>query len=159
MPRDKSDTSTSKHHDPSEVQSPGQGPDPALVGPAVGDGNARTSKLTGTGTDGSHSAVFGLTPDGHKHDETDSTTTAPKPAHSKETSLSQGDSSNDTSSRAPAGEGVKDQMHKVEADSGDKGLERTDPAPGGSSGAASDGKPGAGVSGPSMGSGKVGEDV
>lgn len=50
--------------------------------PAVEDRSDK--KLTGTGVDGSHSAVFGLTPDGHKHKETSSQTTAPRPAHTKD---------------------------------------------------------------------------
>lgn len=46
-----------------DIQHGSQGQDPSLVT----DGK---SKLTGTGVDGSHSAVFGLTPDGHRHKDT-----------------------------------------------------------------------------------------
>lgn len=48
------------------------GEDPSLVT----SNEAKSGKLTGTGTDGSHSAVFGLTPDGHKHNDTKSTADA-----------------------------------------------------------------------------------
>ncbi|KAK5096791.1 hypothetical protein LTS08_007281 [Lithohypha guttulata] len=47
------------------------GKDPSLTETNEGRG----SKLTGTGVDGSHSAVFGLTPDGHVNKDTSSQTT------------------------------------------------------------------------------------
>jgi hypothetical protein len=64
-------------------------------------------KMTGTGAPGSHSAVFGLTPDGKTDTNTKSSTTAVKPAHSKETSNT---STADTGSRAGGGEGVSEQV-------------------------------------------------
>lgn len=54
------------------------GEDPSLVQ----DQKLKDGKLTGTGVDGSHSAVFGLTPDGHKYKDTKSKTTAPVRADS-----------------------------------------------------------------------------
>ncbi|KIW91391.1 uncharacterized protein Z519_08287 [Cladophialophora bantiana CBS 173.52] len=132
------------------VQSPKQGPDPALVG----DPNP-TDKMTGTAVPGSHSAVFGLTPDGKKVGNTSPGSSAPKPAHSSKTAVGGGREEAgdlDTSSRTPASGEVSEQMHKAEADPGAKGLQRTDPAP---EPAGSDGKPGAGVTGMQQGSGKV----
>ena len=83
LPEDKSTSSKdSSASDPRHVQSPQQGPDPALVGDAKAH-----PKLTGSGADGSHSAVFGLTPDGHKHDDTAHGATPVVPAHSKETTV------------------------------------------------------------------------
>jgi len=131
---------------PSDKQTPDQGPDPALVGDT-----GKSSKLTGSGVDGSHSAVFGLTPDGHKHTDTHHGVTPVKPAHSSETAVSGKNEDRDTGSRAPAGEGVAEQMNQ--ADTGKKGLERTDPV---SSSGGSDGKPGAGFTGAEQGSGTVG---
>ena len=62
-----------------DIQNPSQGRDPNTEGPDH-------PKMTGTGVPGSHSAFFGLTKDGKKYEETNSTTTAPQPAHSKESS-------------------------------------------------------------------------
>ena len=76
------------------------GDDPSLVGSA----EKGRVKMTGTGAPGSHSALFGLTPDGHKETETSSKTTAPKPAHGDDQSKS-ADVDTDTSDRIPAGEG------------------------------------------------------
>ncbi|KIW31392.1 uncharacterized protein PV07_03044 [Cladophialophora immunda] len=131
------------------VQSPKQGPDPALVG----EPNP-TDKLSGTAAPGSHSAVFGLTPDGKKVSDTSHGSSAPKPAHSSETAVGGGkkEAGGDTSSRATASGEVGEQMHKAGADQGAKGLQRTDPAP---EPAGGDGKPGAGVTGLQQGSGKV----
>lgn len=147
----KSDKSDSKEDiDPvAAKEGPQPGPDPALVG------DVKTTKLTGSGTDGSHSAVFGLTPDGHKHTDTTHGSTPIKPAHSAKTTVSKeerGDA-NDDSSRAPTGQGVSEQLHKD--DRGPKGLERTDPAPVDHD-ASGDGKPGAGLTGLQQGSGQVG---
>ncbi|EXJ77702.1 hypothetical protein A1O3_09931 [Capronia epimyces CBS 606.96] len=129
-----------------DVQTPNQGPDPALVGePATG-----SSKLTGSAEPGSHSAVFGLTPDGKKYDKTSSKSTPLKPASSKQPALADKTESNDTSSRAPTGQGVHEQLHKPET--GAKGLERTDPTP---TSAGSEGKPGSGLDPVSRGSGSV----
>ncbi|KAH0843227.1 hypothetical protein AYO21_03520 [Fonsecaea monophora] len=145
---------SSDHHGSSHkvdrVQSPEQGPDPALVG----EPNP-TDKLSGTAAPGSHSAVFGLTPDGKKVSDTSHGSSAPKPAHSTETAVGGGKKEgggSDTGSRATGSGEVGEQMHKVGADQGAKGLERTDPAP---EPAGSDGKPGAGLTGLQQGSGKV----
>lgn len=110
--------------------------------------------MTGSGTDGSHSAVFGLTPDGHKHDDTTHGATPVKPAHSQETTVGKAAEKNDTTSRAAASGEVSEQMHKAETDSGKKGLERKDPAPESSS-AGTSGKPGAGLTGLQQGGGDI----
>jgi hypothetical protein len=111
-------------------------------------------KLTGTGVDGSHSAVFGLTPDGHKHEETNSTTTAPKPAFSKEDAMGGRKSVAATGDGGLTGggrdQGVAGQMNAP--DQGPKGLERTDPVPTAQD-EGSSAKPGAGMTGMSQGSG------
>ncbi|OAP54302.1 hypothetical protein AYL99_11403 [Fonsecaea erecta] len=135
--------------DLNRVQSPKQGADPALVG----DPNP-TEKLSGNAAPGSHSAVFGLTPDGKKVSDTSHGSSAPKPAHSSETAVGGGkkDADSDTSSRATGSGEVGEQMQKAGADQGEKGLQRTDPAP---QPAGSDGKPGAGLTGLQQGSGKV----
>jgi len=133
----------------SDHQNASQGPDPALVG----DANPE-KKLTGSGVDGSHSAFFGLTPDGHKHEDTSHVTTAPKPAHGDKGKSDKSDKNdkNDDGSRAPTGNSeIKEQMNAP--DTGAKGLERKEPAP---TEASSDGKPGAGLSGMEQGSGAVG---
>lgn len=77
-------------------------------------------KMTGTGAPGSHSAVFGLTPDGKTDTNTKSSTTKVKPAHSEETSNT---STADTGSRADGGgDGIKEQVsvlnrwHREDAD-------------------------------------------
>jgi hypothetical protein len=130
------------------VQSPDQGPDPALVG----DANPK-EKLTGTGEPGSHSALFGLTPDGKKNTEASKGSGAPKAAHSKDTAVGGGKQGEETGSRAPSGnKEVSEQMQKAEADPGQKGAQKTDPAP---LPAAGDTKPGAGATGLEQGSGKV----
>ncbi|KAL2411163.1 hypothetical protein ABEF95_006989 [Exophiala dermatitidis] len=117
------------------VQSPDQGPDPALVGDRSGG-----VKLTGTAEPGSHSAVFGLTPDGHKETKTSHKSTPPVPADQLGKGHHHKAERNDDSSRAPTGQGVSEQLHRPET--GPKGLERTDPAPGAPG---SDPKPGAGT--------------
>jgi len=76
--------------DMKRVQSPDQGPDPALVGDPV-----PTDKLTGTGAPGSHSALFGLTPDGKKNTEASKGSGVPQAAHSKEPSVGSGKSTGD----------------------------------------------------------------
>lgn len=128
--------------DGDQVQSPEKGPDPALVG----DPNPN-DKLTGTGVPGSHSAYFGLTPDGKKVTETTSGSSASKPAHSSETAVGGGKETGegDTGSRARSGNSeVSEQMQKAEADPGQKGGQRTDPAP---LSAEEGTKPGAGATG------------
>ena len=51
--------------------------------PVILDDNSK--KLTGTGAPGSHSALFGLTPDGKKEAEADYSSSKPEPVHSVET--------------------------------------------------------------------------
>jgi hypothetical protein len=117
----------------------------------VGDPNPK-DKMSGTGAPGSHSAVFGLTPDGKKNTDTSSGSGAPKAAHSEETAVGGGKQSDegDTGSRAPSGnKEVSEQMQKVDAD---KGPKPGDAPAGGDDG---DQKPGAGSTGLEQGSGKV----
>jgi hypothetical protein len=83
-----------------------RGRDPNTEGEDTLSGNH--PKMTGTGVPGSHSAVFGLTPDGKTDTNTKSGATPVKPAHSKETSNT---SSGDTGSRAGGGEGVSEQVN------------------------------------------------
>jgi len=143
------------HHDhfpegADRVQSPDQGPDPALVG----DAHAK-DKLTGTGAPGSHSALFGLTPDGKKSTEASKGSGAPQAAHSGDTAVGGGKPTEegDNTSRAPTGGSeLRDQMHRAEADPGRKGGERTDPAP---LPAGGDTKPGAGATGLQQGTGDI----
>lgn len=86
-----------------------QGRDPNTEGPDH-------PKMTGTGQPGSHSAFFGLTPDGSKDENTQASTTPVKPAHSKETSNSETASGggtyteDDVGSRGVTGAGVADQV-------------------------------------------------
>ena len=143
-----------------DQQSGEQGRDPNVV-------DTKDKKLTGTAKPGSHSALFGLTPDGHKETEADATTTAPKAAHTGEKSKATGDgeekseegaegnaTSGDAGSRQPEGAGVKEQLDDPKV--AEKGH-------GGDADTTTDdsGKPGAGSSttGPSQGSGTVGEDA
>lgn len=99
--------------DENGAQKPQDGHDPNLVGPE----DTHTLKMTGAGEPGSHSAVFGLTPDGKKHDETTGTTTAPKAAHTKESAVGGGSTPSDSesstvsSSNQARGGGVADQMN------------------------------------------------
>lgn len=95
-----------------------EGSDPSLVG-STEKGKV---KMTGSGVPGSHSALFGLTPDGKKSNDADySGKNLPskddkgdkkedKEKEEKEKEQGKG-TKGDTSSRAPAAEGVKDQMH------------------------------------------------
>lgn len=105
--------------------------------------------MVGQGAPGSHSAVFGLTPDGKKHDDSSHGTAPVRPAHSEETTLGKksvvGASGPDSGGDAVSGGrgGVSDQVDAP--DTGKKGLERTDPAPISESNSA--GKPGAGLTG------------
>lgn len=138
-----------------------KGEDPNVV-------ERRSRKLTGTAAPGSHSALFGLTPDGHKEQEVDHGSTKPKPAHSKEDSTAaSGDgatftgksrdvtSSGDTGSRAPEGSGVQEQLNDPRlAQKGDTaGTNIMDDT--------TTNKPGSGSSetGPSLGSDKTGQDT
>lgn len=130
-----------------KVQSPDQGPDPALVGEPESH-----PKLSGAGIPGSHSAVFGLTPDGKRHDDTSHSTTTVAPAHSEETTMGRksvaaasGESRASTEGGAGAGSGGGVSAQMDAPDTGKKGLERKDPLPSGLTG--SSGKPGAGLTG------------
>ena len=128
-----------------------KGEDPALVG----DDNPN-KKLTGTGQPGSHSAVFGLTPDGTVNTDTSSKTTKPVAAHSKDTAVGGGKESTegDAGSRAREGnpEELKNQMQESTRDAGQSGGGREDPAPlKGEEGAA----PGSGGIGLQQGGGNV----
>ena len=128
----------------------------------------KSKKLTGTAAPGSHSALFGLTPDGHKEQEVDYDSTKPKPAHSEEDSTAaSGDgatftgksrdvtSSGDTGSRAPEGSGVQEQLNDPRlAQKGDTaGTNIMDDT--------TANKPGSGSSatGPSLGLDKTGQDT
>jgi hypothetical protein len=116
--------------------------------PSVVDDKGR--KLTGTGAPGSHSALFGLTPDGHKETDVDHNSSKPRPADSGDGATSSGD----TGSRAPTGSGVHEQLDDPRV--GEKGHGDNDTTTDESAG-----KPGAGssLSGPSQGTGKVGTDA
>jgi len=128
----------------------------------------KLNKLTGTAAPGSHSALFGLTPDGHKEQEAEYSSTKPKPAHSDEDStIASGDgatftgknreatSSGDTGSRAPEGSGVQEQLNdpKLAAKGDSTGTTGT--------GDATESKPGSGSSAvaPLLGSDKPGQDT
>lgn len=106
-----------------------QGQDPSLE-------KDRGGKLTGTGVDGSHSAVFGLTPDGHKFTDTKNTAGGSAAMPKAEQESTRGDPEN-TSSSGPGSERVADQMQEPRvAEKGHEGkAEYTD----------SDAKPGAGT--------------
>jgi len=127
-----------------------KGPDPALVG----EPNP-TAKLTGTGAPGSHSAYFGLTPDGSKIKETSSKTTAPVAAHTKDSAMGGGKENPDTETGSRSTEGnseVADQMQKVDTDNANTAQQRNDPAP---LKGEDDEKPGAGGHGLTQGTGNV----
>jgi len=78
-----------------------QNADPNLVGP--GEAGTGKVKMTGTGTPGSHSALFGLTPDGHKETESSTITTAPQPSEQDAKAQPKEAEGEDTGSRAPEG--------------------------------------------------------
>lgn len=83
------------------------GEDPSLV-----KSNERSGKLTGQGVDGSHSAVFGLTPDGHKFDDTKSSVGKSLGSHDdKSSSKGTSKAEEDTGSRAVDSGKVAEQMH------------------------------------------------
>ncbi|KAL8243824.1 hypothetical protein R6Q59_010082 [Mikania micrantha] len=123
-----------------DVQSPSQGKDPSLVETKENVGNWK-----GEGVPGSHSAVFGLTPDGRQYDDTSHGTTALRPAHTKKGgNVATG---KDTGSRAPGGSGVAEQLDSPGVlQKGHGGPDMTD------SGSA---KPGAGAPGGEQGLGQV----
>ena len=117
------------------------GNDPATI-------ESSGKKLTGTGAPGSHSALFGLTPDGHKETDVNYDTSKPPQDNS-----GGNEASGDTGSRAPEGQGVSEQMNDPKvAEKGHNGQAVED---------SSSGKPGAGtgVATAEQGSGTVGEDA
>jgi len=75
-----------------------QGEDPSL--------DTKTGKWTGSGEPGSHSAVFGLTPDGKTYDDTQSHTTKLREKNEGRT-----EGGTDTSSRNTAAPGIADQLN------------------------------------------------
>lgn len=78
-----------------------QGEDPSLE-------KQKGGKLTGSGVDGSHSAVFGLTPDGHKFDDTTKATTTVPETHDQEKKQ---ESQGDVGSRDVGSGKVAEQLH------------------------------------------------
>ena len=129
-----------------------KGEDPNLQGPA----DVSKVKMTGDGAPGSHSAVFGLTPDGKTYNDTTKGSGVSKPVHSEETAIGGGTAAKDDTdaSRATTGSGVADQMNDPRvAEKGHEGRAVE------STGGAGD-KPGAGVGlVPSQGTGEVGKDA
>lgn len=140
------------------VQSPDQGHDPSVEGPSDPQALGQI-KMTGEGAPGSHSAVFGLTPDGQKHTETNSTTTAPRAAHSGESAVGGGKQADESASSgnpdATAGSsaGVADQIN-------DPGVQTKGHGGAPESSAGPGEKPGAGglPSASDQGTGKVGQE-
>lgn len=132
------------------LQNSSQGRDPAVVGD-----DSTSKKLTGTGVPGSHSAVFGLTPDGKTHNETTNESGPVVPASElgkphKKDDKDKVNEKNDTSSRAPDSAGVAEQMHKHDTEP--KGLQRKEPMDIDSTDST---KPGAGSTGISQGTGDI----
>jgi len=82
-----------------------QGQDPSLE-------KEKGGKLTGTGQDGSHSAVFGLTPDGHKFNDTKNTAggSAHMPKAEGESDKPDAVDGDGNTSRAPGSGKVADQI-------------------------------------------------
>lgn len=84
------------------------GDDPSLVK----SNEAKSGKLTGSGVDGSHSAVFGLTPDGHKHDDTRHGAQISSKDESSKPDSGVGGAGDDNSTSRGVGTGkVAEQMH------------------------------------------------
>jgi len=107
--------------------------------------------LTGTGEPGSHSALFGLTPDGKKGTETSSGSGPPVAAHSKDSVVGGGKPSggDDVGSRGPAGgDELKSQMQQTQKDAAQPGEKPTLTSEDGA-------KPGAGAVGGSQGTGDI----
>lgn len=100
---------------PQDNESEIQGRDPNTEGPDH-------SQLKGTGAPGSHSAFFGLTPDGKKDENTKASSTPIKPAdgeeRSKEETASGGGTytREDGGSRGVTGDGVSDQVGVLHLD-------------------------------------------
>jgi hypothetical protein len=78
---------------------PSENADSELVGPK----DTHDIEMTGEGQPGSHSAVFGLTPDGTKDSNTKSATTAPKNTQNEAT-----EGQGDTGSRGSTAAGGRD---------------------------------------------------
>jgi hypothetical protein len=130
---DENDAGNSKGQDPSVVDDKGR-------------------KLTGTGAPGSHSALFGLTPDGHKETDADANSSKARPAHGGGGGGDDATSSGDTGSRAPAGSGVQEQLDDPRvAEKGHGGNATTTDESAGKLGAGS-----SPLTGPSQGTGEVG---
>lgn len=121
----------------------------------VGPRDTHDIKMTGDGEPGSHSAVFGLTPDGRKDDNTSASTSISKPAHSKETAVGGGtiprseDGSSNNTSIQSSGADVASQMDDPRVAERGHGGTAVESLSG------SGGKPGAGVGGPEQGTGDV----
>jgi hypothetical protein len=97
-----------KNDAPQDDESEIQGRDPNTEGPDH-------PQLKGTGAPGSHSAFFGLTPDGKKDENTKAGSTPAKPADggesSEETASGGGTyTGEDGGSRGVSGDGVSDQV-------------------------------------------------
>lgn len=120
------------------MQHASQGTDPSLV-----ESNVKPSGWRGDGIPGSHSAVFGLTPDGKTYDDTAHGSTPVKPAHS---SSRDDTATGDIGSRAPSSGAVAEQMNDPRV--AEKGH-------GGSITSTGSEKPGAGAPGGEQGFGQI----
>lgn len=116
------------------------GEDPSLVT----SNEVKSGKLTGTGIDGSHSAVFGLTPDGHKFNDTKSAadnieSSAKDTSNKRDSGVGEENLTSDegTTSKGPGTGEVAEQMNDPRV--AEKGHE------GKANYGESDNKPGAGV--------------
>jgi hypothetical protein len=145
-----------------DTQPAAQGTDPSVA-------QGKDKKLTGSGAPGSHSALFGLTPDGHKESKADySSSGKAEPAYSKaDSTAASGEgatftgknpekvdvTTEDTGSHAPLGEGVSEQLNDSRVAEKGHGGDNM-PADG-------SGKPGAGQSVlcGEQGTGTVGRDA
>lgn len=99
------DSAAPKSSDDSVQHASQMGEDPELVT----SNEAKSGKMTGTGIDGSHSAVFGLTPDGHKFDDTKTAADNVASSASKDTSESEKRDSGIGEERDNAGGDAADQ--------------------------------------------------
>ena len=137
--------------DVKDTSEEGHKSDPSLVGPE----DTHSIGMKGDAAPGSHSAVFGLTPDGHAEKNTDSKTTMGKVKDGAEKAMgggtkpSGGEDTSNTSSTAAGTGGVADQLQDSKMGSGGQG------GPEGHAGAGSGDKPGSGFDGPSQGTGQV----
>jgi hypothetical protein len=76
----------------------------------------KSVELTGTGAPGSHSALFGLTPDGHKESETDYSSNKPKPTQPDGHKETEADYSSSKPKPANSAEDSKDSSGDAPAD-------------------------------------------